>query len=195
MITNERFIRWMNVVRNTQGQEQYRVLESFWESQITSKQWLIDVVTQQNILSCGPVYIFGGWFGVLAGMLKDVTKYTDRIYSIDIDPDAQRIGTLMNPDIHFITCDMADFSFPETPSLVINTSTEHITQEVFDGWRSKIPKFTTIVLQGNNFFSCNEHVRCSHDLHEFEMMNPLSSIQYEGELDCTQFTRYMIIGH
>jgi len=195
MITNERFISWMNVVRNNSGSVQYRILESFWESQITSKQWIIDVLKHQNIQWSGTVYIFGGWFGVLGGMLKDEFPNFSDICSIDINPDVEKIGKKMNPDIRFVTSDMKDFCYTETPSLIINTSTEHIEQDVFDVWMKNIPKFVPVVLQGNNFFECVEHVRCSKNINDFKKMNFMDSTKYAGELDCKQFTRYMTIGY
>lgn len=194
MVNSTRIVQWMNVIRGTRGNEQYRILESFWESQITSKQWMIDTLNSLNTPCHGAVYVFGGWFGVLGGMLRDSFNHIHTVYSIDLDCNAKCIGERLNPDVTFITSDMKDFVFPETPSLVINTSTEHVTQAIFDAWMSQIPIFTPIVLQGNNFFSCGEHVRCSNNLNEFKKMNYLCLIKYEGELDCKQFTRYMTIG-
>lgn len=195
MLKNERVIQWMNVIRETQGSEQFRILESFWESQILSKQWIIDTLKSLKITPSGSIYIFGGWFGVLGGMLLDTYKNDVTIYSIDIDPETKRIGEKLNPDVTFITSNMKDLLFQEYPSLVINTSTEHISQETFDIWMEQIPKFIPVVLQGNNFFSCTEHIRCCKTLDEFKIMNFLGLTKYEGSLDCKQFTRYMTIGY
>lgn len=195
MLKTQRVIQWMNVVRKYKGEEQYRILESFWESQLTSKQWIIDTLTNKNIVVYGSVYIFGGWFGVLGGMLLDNFDHITKVYSIDIDPNVKIIGQQLNPDVTFITSDMQDFRFEEKPSLIINTSTEHVSQETFDLWLKTIPKFVPIILQGNNYFSCNEHVRCTNDLEEFKKVNFLDSVKYEGELDCTQFKRFMVIGY
>lgn len=195
MIKNSRFIQWMNVVRTSEGTEQFRILESFWESQIISKQWIIDVLDELNIPCYGSVYIFGGWFGVLGGMLRDKYTHISDIYSVDIDPEAKRIGEKLNSDVTFITSDMKTFSFPKKPSLVINTSTEHVSQDTFNMWLERVSKFTPVILQGNNYFSCSEHVRCSNSLKEFQEMNALGTTLYKGSLDCKQFTRYMTIGY
>lgn len=195
MLKIDRVVQWMNIVRQTEGKQQYRILESFWNSQLTSKQWLIDTLNQKHIPVYGSVYIFGGWFGVLGGMVLDAFKHIKSVYSIDIDPDVKEIGEKLNPDVHFITSDMQNFIFEERPSLIINTSTEHINQDLYNNWLENTPKFVPIILQGNNYFSCKEHVRCSTDLEDFKKMNPLTSIKYEGELNCTQFTRYMTIGY
>jgi len=195
MLTVPRVVQWMNVIRQHKGYEQYRILESFWESQLLSKQWIIDILNKQNISCYGTVYIFGGWFGVLGGMLFDAFKDITKIYSIDIDSNAKIIGEQLNPDIDFITADMQLFTFEEIPTLIINTSTEHISQEVYDSWLKNIPSHVPVILQGNNYFSCTEHIRSTMNITDFKNNNRLDVIQYEGELDCKQFTRYMTIGH
>ena len=196
MISTERVINWMNVIRETTDKEQYRILESFWESQLKSKQWIIDTIKKENISCSNSVYIFGGWFGVLGGMLRDNFKDIENIYSVDVDPYVGVIGKKLNPDVIFITGDMQDFKYTENlPTLIINTSTEHITQSVFDSWLKNIPQSIPVTLQGNNYFSCTEHIRCTTDLNDFKSINKLDTILYEGELDCTQFTRYMTIGY
>lgn len=195
MLQTNRVIQWMNVIRQCEGKTQYRILESFWESQLTSKQWIVDTLKQKNILTNGHVYIFGGWFGVLGGMLLDEFTGIRKVYSVDIDPAVKKLGEQLNPDVIFATSDMQEFTLDEQPALIINTSTEHITQSVYETWLQRIPKRVPIILQGNNYFSCEEHVRCSQGLNEFKKMNPLDSIIYEGQLDCKQFMRYMTIGY
>ena len=85
--------------------------------------------------------------------------------------------------------------YSENTTLVINTSTEHVSQETFDSWLRHVPEHSCIVLQGNNFFSCSEHVRCTSSLSEFQQINKMNKIKFAGELDCVQFTRYMTIGY
>jgi hypothetical protein len=192
MINENRLIQWMNTIRNHSGTIQHRILESFWASQIRSKTWLIKTALENNILN-GPIYIFGGWYGVLGGMIADIT-IDEKIYSIDVDKSTEAIGTQLNPDINFVIQDMKNFEFNELPGLIINTSTEHISQETYDIWFSKLPTMVPIILQGNNFFSCNEHIRCSQDLEQFKKDNYLDSFIFEGTLDCNEFNRYMTIG-
>ena len=126
-------------------------------------------------------------------MIADIT-IDEKIYSIDVDESTEAIGTQLNPDINFVIQDMKNFEFNELPGLIINTSTEHISQETYDIWFSKLPTMVPIILQGNNFFSCNEHIRCSQDLEQFKKDNYLDSFIFEGTLDCNEFNRYMTIG-
>jgi hypothetical protein len=195
MIKTERVVQWMNFVRQTSGELQYRVLESFWSSQLKSKQWLIENINHHQINCSGNVYIFGGWFGVLGGLIIDSSEGKSTVYSIDVDPTTELIGKQLNPDVNFIVNDMQNFTINKNPVLIINTSTEHVTQEVYDKWFSKLPNNVPIILQGNNFFSCPEHIRCSTNLEDFNNKNPLQKVVYTGELNCVQFIRYMTIGY
>lgn len=202
-ISPDRIIQWMNVIRSYQNEpvKQFRVLENFWESQIKSKVWLLE-----NIINFAPnkdikcVYIFGGWYGILAQLLSDF--YPDaKIFSIDQDPECEIIGKNLlvgDNNITFVTKKMEFYDGIENinPShiLVINTSIEHIDEHIFNMWFKIIPAKTTLVLQSNNFFDCEEHIRCSKSLEEFEKIGELSEILMTGSLDCKQFTRYMLIG-
>lgn len=196
MIRVDRVIQWMNVIRDTSGTEQYRLLENFWASQLNSKMWLIDTLKTLKLSQDGNVYIFGGWYGVLASLIKDNFKY-NKVYSIDIDPYCKYMGTKLDDRIEFVTGDMKDIISEEfsNTGLIINTSTEHVYQPVFDQWLSIIPTNIPIVLQGNDFFSCIEHVRCSKSLEEFKHMNRLTRYIMQGSLQCDPFTRWMTVGY
>lgn len=195
-ISSDRIIQWMNAIRETSGQDQYRLLENFWASQIRSKAWLINTIKSLKLLDEGDVYIFGGWYGILASLIRDTFLYNN-IYSVDIDPECEVIGTDLDNRISFITCDMAEFVFTQktSPALIINTSTEHITQEIFDRWKSNMPSNVPIILQGNDFFQYHEHVRCAKNLNTFVKINNLNTFIFSGELDCKQFTRFMTVGY
>jgi len=92
---------------------------------------------------------------------------------------------------------MDEWEYDHAPTMVINTSCEHVDQETYDRWYDRIPTGTTVVLQGNDFFSCEEHIRCSRDLEEFESQSRLDNIQYAGcyRTDAgSGYTRFMLIG-
>lgn len=200
MIPHERVIQWMNVVREEiHSPEQFRVLENFWASQLNSKMWLIEHINEQCLLFPGShIYIFGGWYGILAQLLIQAIPGV-KVTSIDIDPKCAIFGErlkLPDDDIEFITADMQHFTeYTPNTRLIINTSTEHVTQETFDSWLFNVPQNVNVVLQGNNFFACEEHVRCTKTLNDFIRMHDLTKIKFTGELDCIQFTRFMMIGN
>jgi len=192
----------MNVIRQSVSDPilQRRILENFWESQLTSKTWMLGAI-EANLdrLIDGNVFVFGGWHGIAATLLAD-TLPVKNVYSIDIDPNCSSIGSSLSnndPRITFLTRDMKDFNRDEytNPVLIINTSTEHVTQDVFDAWLAQTPEDVPIILQGNNYFACEEHVRCSRSLRHFNEQNPLSKILFTGSLQCDPFVRYMTIGY
>lgn len=201
-VSTDRIISWMNAVRNAPEKQKYRLLECFWESQLTSKGWLINVLKTLNLQSNKNVYIFGGWYGILASLIKDEFDY-DEVYSIDVDSSCQYFSEINNLDnrIKFVTCDMKDFVYDsfDNIGLIINTSTEHVTQSTFDAWMHNVPDNIPIILQGNNFYECPEHIRCTKTLKHFEDLNSLKRYIYSGELTCYgpngPFTRFMSIGY
>lgn len=194
----DRITQWMNVIRSHRhdSSKQYRILENFWESQINSKVWMLENIQNTNIKFFSSVYIFGGWYGLLAQMISDI--YPDvRIFSIDQDPECAIIGAALanyDPKITFLTEKMEEFSNYEKFPLIINSSVEHLEESVFDKWLGNIPNTTPIVLQGNDFFDCPEHVRCVKTLSEFESITKITAIHMTGILDCKQFSRFMLIG-
>lgn len=217
-IPAERFIHWMNLIRKTEDSElRYEYSEAFWESQIVSKHWMIQEfkkVSVDYLSSCVPewkakpilpgsfAYVFGGWHGLAAMYLVDNIPELSLVYSIDKNPKNVLNGeTLCNHDrrIAFQTYEMEDFPLraynPINTVLVVNTSTEHITQEQYDKWIKSVPPRTWVVLQGNNYSELKDHVRPANSLQHFLEMNPLDQVWYSGELDCKQFTRYMVIGY
>lgn len=195
-ISSDRIIQWMNVIREASDADRDRILENFWASQLRSKAWLINALKSARFLDEGDVYIFGGWYGVLGSLIKDTFLYRN-VYSIDIDPTCKKIGKSLDSRISFITGDMADFSFvgKSNVGLIINTSTEHVSQSTFNAWMKQVPENTLIILQGNNYFENEEHIRCSKNLKEFMKQNTLGNVLFSGELDCVQFIRYMTIGY
>lgn len=198
-IFSDDFINWMNVLRSSNAATQYRILENFWESQIKSKAWLISEL--KNIVGAElneNVYIFGGWFGMLGTLLLHNLNCKN-VYSVDIDAECLNIGKHLNPKNIFLTESMNTFLYDNNPSIVINTSTEHVSQEIYDAWYNNIPSESLIVLQGNSFFESSEHIRCCENLEHFKQLNPLEQYLYTGELTCPgpngNYTRFMTIGY
>lgn len=191
---------WFNAIRNLPDNERTRALDAFWDGQIDSKIWLVD---ELNKIHNEPsdIYIFGGWIGVLASVMLQSSTFTiNKIRSIDLDPWCEDIAdTVCKPHesdawkFKAVTADMRTYQYESSPTVVINTSTEHVTKEVYDQWYSSIPMGTLVVAQGNNFFDCSEHVRCSTNLDEFMQDNNVKYPIYSGVLKTSMYDRYMSI--
>jgi hypothetical protein len=199
--TNE-LVHWFNALRNLPDWSRTRALEAFWCGQIDSKCWLVNTL-YKFVTAESNIYVFGGWIGILANLLLQSSTFPiHKIRSIDIDPWCENIADTVNK-IHEMndwrfkarTCDMQlyDYEWNIQPDIVINTSTEHITQDVYDVWYSRIPNGTLVVAQGNDFFKCSEHIRCSVDLEEFCRQNRVIDPLFVGQLPHDLYTRWMCI--
>lgn len=196
-VSTKRIVHWMNVIREEKQFNKYRLLENFWESQINSKAWLVNTIKEifPNIKKS--VYIFGGWYGILSQFVVDNLN-VDIVYSIDKDDYCEFIGPKLAGEdkrILFLTSQMEYFNNYINAELIINTSTEHLSQKTYDMWFDNLPPNVPIILQGNDFFSCEEHIRCYNTLEEFNNANRLTDVIFTDTLDCTQFKRFMTIGY
>lgn len=194
MIDPKYVASWMNYIRNYP--EDKRFLECFWESQMKSKKWLINEV-EKILPAPDNVIIFGGWYGVLAQMIESNFNSLQKITSLDIDPICAMIGDqltfLGDNKIYFRTMCMAEYAYIEEYDCIINTSAEHVEQEIYDRWFRTIPTGKLVVVQSNNFSSIEEHIRCSSSLEDFLTMNHITDPLYHGKIDCGGFDRYMAI--
>jgi hypothetical protein len=188
---------WMDAIRNSSDRS--RTLESFWKGQIYSKIWLIE-----NLMPHVPsvpikIVIHGGWNGVLASLLFQSDLKIDKIVSIDIDPQCEEISKTINKieeiegKFQAITCNMSDYDYYFFPDIVINTSCEHVDQKTYEKWLKKIPEGSLKVLQGNNYFELEEHIRCAEDIEEFKEQCKIKHLS-ALTLELPKYNRFMLIG-
>ena len=134
---------------------------------------------------------------MLASLLFNSNIKVSRIISVDIDPSCEEIANTMNKAYEMrgkfkaVTADMVNYD--TTSDIVINTSCEHITQEQYEQWLSNQKDEALLVLQSNNYFDCEEHIRCSIDLDDFVKMSNIEPI-WKGVMEMPKYQRYMIIG-
>jgi hypothetical protein len=192
-IDTEHLHFWMNAIRESNNP--MRTLDAFWSGQIKSKEWLIENLTP-FITKPSRIEIHGGWVGVLASMIFQSNIPARYIASIDIDPLCQHVATMMNKieeqdgKFRAITGDMC--TVPVNGDVFINTSCEHITQEQYDIWLSRLPKSSIVVVQGNDY-AIPEHIRIAKTLEEFKQQSHLTEL-WSGSLKTQLYTRWMIIG-
>jgi hypothetical protein len=196
-IDTEHLHHWMQAIR--QSENPMRTMDAFWRGQIKSKEWLIEELQKQkkHYKNWPSIDIHGGWVGTLASMLFQSNMYISSIRSIDIDPECEKIALTMNQmemeagKFRAITADMC--TVRSDADVIINTSCEHITQDLYNLWLSGMPYNSLIVLQSNNY-EIPEHVRIATSLEEFKEQSGLQNILYAGELDLPLYKRFMIIG-
>jgi hypothetical protein len=205
-----------DVLRTVSRYPDPNLAHSLNKNQVASKKWLVTELTQAMGEPIGTVYVLGGWYGVLSAMLLNEAELgVARAISIDIDPGCEPVAMLLNRRhvdsgrFLAVTRDMAELDYrhdrfptpagdgPATefecrPDLIINTSCEHLDD--FDRWYRAVPKDTLMVLQSNDYFSCEEHVNCVAGLSAFRAQAPMADLRYQGELPLKRYTRFMLIG-
>lgn len=186
---------WMDAIRDSE--DRYRTLESFWKGQVNSKIWLIEQLEDLAPLHPVKIVIYGGWNGVLSSLLFNSNIKILEIVSVDVDPACETIATTINKRYEMqgkfraVTADMCDYTEPA--DIIINTSCEHITQEQHDGWLSNQPDNALFVMQGNNYYDLEEHIRCASDIDDFTRKCKIKPY-FRGEFETPKYTRFMIMG-
>ena len=134
---------------------------------------------------------------MLASILFNSNIAVEHVTSVDIDPVCEDIANTVNKRYEMqgkfeaVTHDMC--KYVTGADVVINTSCEHITQEQYDQWLDNQPDNAVIVLQSNNYFKHEEHVRCSKDLDNFTKISNIKPY-LRRVLETPKYDRYMLIG-
>lgn len=193
----EDILFWMDAIRNSK--DRYRTLESFWKGQVRSKVWLIENLQAKSRIVNASIVIHGGWNGVLASLLFNSDIGIKKIISVDIDPECKLIASTVNKrqemegKFEAVTADMCEYEYEFTPDFVINTSCEHITQEQYNKWLENIPSSSQIVVQSNNYYELEEHIRCAKDIDQFTRQSKIKPL-LRAELNLPKYKRFMIKG-
>ncbi len=175
---------------------------AFNHKQIASKLWLRDHLFETLGGEHACIWVLGGWYGVLPAILFEDPRFNARnILNIDIDPACSAVATSLNAqkavsgNFTSVTAAMEalDYGGINKPSLVINTSCEHILD--LKRALEPIPVGTALVLQSNNYHREPDHVSCVDDLDAFEFQAGLAKTLFRGELETRNYTRFMLIGY
>jgi hypothetical protein len=172
-------------------------------NQITGKRWLVETLAAHIEDDIKKILLLGGWYGVLASLLLDHPAFAQiHVSSLDIDPACEAVAHSINQSLvtqgrfEAFTADMLNFNYQswagDEQAIIINTSCEHI--EAFGDWFDSMPSGPLLVLQSNDYFSCDEHVNCVPALVDFERQAPLAELRFSGELKLKKYTRFMLIG-
>lgn len=183
------------------GIDFYHFLDSFSQSQIESKSWLVDTLSMFNINNAY-IQLFGGWNGILITRLLTQNLNLKRIHNIDLDEKSIRVfmryREFTNDKRLESTC--GDVRTPHKYDLsidiVINTSSEHMPnlKEIIKDKEYK-PE-CLFALQSNNMFHVEDHINCVNNEDELVEKSELSKVMYKGFLDMPNgYKRFMVIGY
>ncbi len=174
---------------------------AFNHKQVASKQWARDMLAIHTSANFDHIWVMGGWIGILPAMLFDDARFNIKaVSSFDIDPSvapvAERLNRELSGEAKFSakTADMyaLEYTGPDAPDLVINTSCEHI--EDLPRWLSLLPKGCRVLLQSNNYTSEPTHVNCVESVDELAQQAHLGEMSYAGAFKLPRYTRFMLIG-
>lgn len=179
-------------------------LDCFNQNQYDCKTWLVDCLNQypyhfkMKTKDSIDIAILGGWYGLMAKLISDnfTLKPIRNIYSYDYDPYAGRIGRLLFPNIEFVEKDVSDIDISQKSfSVVINTSCEHMQQQLIDKTIMDAPQNTLFVLQSNDYREVTQHINCVNNLEEFlaQYQDVLTNTRLY-EKDMGKYKRFMIMG-
>jgi hypothetical protein len=173
------------------------IANAFNHKQVACKMWAKDELQKAYGGEFELIWVLGGWYGVLAAMLFDDTRFNiARIDSIDLDAKVAAVANTLNgddPRFHARTADMYALDYArEKPGLVINTSCEHIAD--VRGWLELLPKGTKVLLQSNDYFAEPTHINCVESQETFENLAGLADIKFSGTLPQKKYNRFMLIG-
>lgn len=187
--------------------EKANLTDHFSRGQMQSKTWL--VAELEKIIDnaqLGTVLMYGGWYATVAELLFDrftISKY----YNLDLDREVMQVADDFNRnrikrnqfqslicDVNKLVYDDGTTVLPDNtivkPTVVINTSCEHMTDE----WFYNLPDGQFVVLQTNNYFENEQHINCVNNVQEALEKYQFSEVFYSGEIDAMLYYRYMIIG-
>jgi hypothetical protein len=196
------------------------ISDAFSKGQIQSKIWLTDELA--NIKdNYNNVLVLAGWYGQFKLIYSKKLNYSlmrfvdlDRI-SCEISDSVFNLKELhkykvksVNADINGLTLhkngyewsvenfkDGSTYNEKFLPNLIINTSSEHMSEEWYNQIRFKnLDSNPIVAIQSNNLFEIPEHINCVHSTDHMKKKFPMKEILFEGELQLKGYKRFMLIG-
>ena len=205
-------------VYNLQSVDVERVGNDAWsQGQLLSKNWLLDKLSDLD-LDLGMIWTLCGWVGSLGLLMthrRNRSNYR-AIRSFDIDDRCAILADTLNRpavrsgwrfkattiDVNQITYDEFTYqtrkydgslqTVTDSADTIINTSCDHMGNNSI--WWDKIPPGKLVILQNNNWHENDQHDNSVNNIDEFKSMYTMTELLYSGKLDCTLYTRFMLIG-
>jgi len=198
---------WKNAINASEGYLRKRVLDSMNESQLVSKMWLVEELSNLNVKPVN-ISLLAGWFAqYIVPLLYDNIESIEWIENFEMDRDIKRVAYKFNTrykkdDKYKVSIrnvmfgNLISLSSP-TFDTVINCSCEHMyPMSKFKKLKNTgVDDNALYILQSSNDTQYDDHINCVDDADELADQANLVDILYVGEkLLPNGMTRFMVIG-
>jgi len=198
---------WKNAINASEGYLRKRVADSMNESQLVSKLWLVEELSNLNVKPVN-ISLLAGWFAqYIVPLLYDNIESIEWIENFEMDRDIKRVAYKFNTrykkeDKYKVSIrnvmfgNLISLSSP-TFDTVINCSCEHMyPMSKFKKLKNTgVDDNALYILQSSNDTQYDDHINCVDDADELADQANLVDILYVGEkLLPNGMTRFMVIG-
>lgn len=198
---------WKNAINASEGYLRKRVADSMNESQLVSKMWLVEELSNLNVKPVN-ISLLAGWFAqYIVPLLYDNFESIEWIENFEMDRDIKRVAYKFNTrykkeDKYKVSIrnvmfgNLISLSSP-TFDTVINCSCEHMyPMSKFKKLKNTgVDDNALYILQSSNDTQYDDHINCVNDADELADQANLIDILYAGEkLLPNGMTRFMVIG-
>lgn len=181
--------------------------DAFSAAQMQSKLWMVErleaVLLEHRPIEDGyRIYMLAGWLGLANLLLRIRNKIPIlEVRSFDLDPCCESLADSVNNlwvfkawEFKAHTADINELKYSPRPDVIINTSVEHMTANV---WWENIPQGVVVCLQASDMED-DDHVNKISNERQLLENYPLQELLYTGikrfEFEDKSFYRSMIIG-
>jgi len=198
---------WKNAINASEGYLRKRVADSMNESQLVSKMWLVEELSNLNVKPVN-ISLLAGWFAqYIVPLLYDNIESIEWIENFEMDRDIKQVAYKFNTrykkeDKYKVSIrnvmfgNLISLSSP-TFDTVINCSCEHMypMSKFKELKNTGVNDDALYILQSSNDTQYDDHINCVNDADELADQANLAEILYAGEkLLPNGMTRFMVIG-
>ena len=198
---------WKNAINSSEGYLRKRVLDSMNESQLVSKLWLVEELSNLNVKPVN-ISLLAGWFAqYIVPLLYDNFESIEWIENFEMDRDVKSLAYKFNTrykkdDKYKVSIrnvmfgNLISLSSP-TFDTVINCSCEHMypMSKFKELKNTGVDDNALYILQSSNDTQYDDHINCVNDADELADQANLIDILYAGKkLLPNGMTRFMVIG-
>lgn len=173
-------------------------IKSVSPKQIQCKQWLLKELrlVPRDFKN---IHLYGGWYGYPLIDMLDRAYNLETLTNIDCDKFATSVcfnfkNIFEHHFVKTVTKDVKDYQKCLDTDLVINTSSEHMSNLPILIENKLYSDNCIFALQSNNMFDLEEHTNCVNSHEELAQKSGLNKILYSGKMTLDNYERYMVIG-